>query len=44
MEGIIKMVLLVLIVIYVLSPVDLCPGPIDDIIVVSQNNRTVRVA
>ncbi|MBR7063805.1 MAG: hypothetical protein IKI31_01415 [Treponema sp.] len=34
MEGIIKMVLLVLIVIYVLSPVDLCPGPIDDIIVV----------
>lgn len=33
MNGVAKGILAVLIVIYVLSPVDLCPGPIDDIII-----------
>lgn len=32
MNGIVKAMLLVLLVVYILSPVDLCPGPIDDII------------
>ena len=27
-----KAILMVLLVIYILSPVDLCPGPVDDII------------
>ena len=29
-----KGMLLVLIILYVFSPIDLCPGPIDDIIVI----------
>ena len=32
MNGVVKGMLLVLLLIYILSPVDLCPGPIDDII------------
>jgi hypothetical protein len=34
MNGIIKGMLVVLLIIYVISPVDLVPGPIDDIILV----------
>ena len=34
MNGIFKGMLLVLVLLYVLSPVDACPGPIDDIIVI----------
>ena len=32
MSGTMKLILLVLLVIYVVSPVDLVPGPIDDAI------------
>ena len=32
MSGVLKGMLLVLLIIYVASPVDLCPGPVDDII------------
>ncbi len=32
MNGVMKGMLLVLLLIYILSPVDLCPGPVDDII------------
>jgi hypothetical protein len=32
MNGIGKGMLLALLAIYIISPVDLCPGPIDDII------------
>lgn len=34
MDGVFKGMLVILLLIYVLSPVDLCPGPIDDIILV----------
>lgn len=33
MSGVLKGMLIALIVVYIVSPVDLCPGPIDDIIV-----------
>ena len=33
MVGIAKGMLLVLAILYAVSPIDLCPGPIDDIIV-----------
>ena len=32
MNGVLKGMLLVLLIIYIVSPVDFCPGPIDDII------------
>ncbi len=32
MHGVIKGMLLVLLIAYVVSPVDFCPGPIDDLI------------
>ena len=32
MNGVLKGMLLVLLIIYVVSPLDLCPGPVDDII------------
>ena len=34
MNGVAKGMLLVLIILYVISPIDFCPGPIDDIIVI----------
>lgn len=34
MDGVMKGMLLILLIIYVLSPVDLCPGPVDDIILI----------
>jgi len=34
MNSIVKGMLLVLLIVYVLSPVDLCPGPIDDILLI----------
>ena len=33
MDGVMKGVILVLMVLYIVSPIDACPGPIDDIIV-----------
>ncbi len=33
MEGVMRGMLLVLVILYIVSPVDLCPGPIDDILV-----------
>lgn len=33
MSGIMKSMLLILMVLYIVSPIDACPGPIDDIIV-----------
>lgn len=32
MNDVMKGMLVILLLIYVLSPVDLCPGPVDDII------------
>lgn len=32
MSGVMKGMLLVLLIIYVVSPLDICPGPVDDII------------
>lgn len=33
MNGVMKGMILVLMILYIVSPVDACPGPIDDIIV-----------
>lgn len=33
MNGLVKGILAVLIIIYIASPIDLCPGPIDDVII-----------
>lgn len=33
MNGIVKGMLVALLIVYIVSPIDLCPGPIDDIIV-----------
>ena len=35
MSGVAKGMLLVLVILYALSPIDACPGPIDDIIVIA---------
>ena len=32
MSGVMKGMLLVLLIVYIISPLDLCPGPVDDII------------
>ena len=34
MNGMTKGMLIVLVILYVLSPLDFCPGPVDDIIVI----------
>ena len=34
MNGIAKGMLLILVILYVISPLDLCPGPVDDFIVI----------
>lgn len=33
MNGVMKGMLLVLMLLYILSPIDVCPGPVDDFIV-----------
>ena len=33
MNGAMKGMILVLMILYILSPVDVCPGPIDDLLV-----------
>ena len=33
MNGVMKGMILVLMILYVVSPIDACPGPIDDLIV-----------
>ena len=33
MDGVMKGMLLVLMILYLISPLDACPGPIDDILV-----------
>lgn len=33
MSGVMKEMMLVLMILYIVSPTDACPGPIDDIIV-----------
>jgi uncharacterized membrane protein YkvA (DUF1232 family) len=33
MNGVMKGMILVLMILYIVSPIDACPGPIDDIIV-----------
>ena len=33
MDGVVKGMIIVLMILYIVSPIDLCPGPIDDIIV-----------
>lgn len=32
MSGVLKGMLVILLIIYIVSPLDLCPGPVDDII------------
>lgn len=32
MSGVLKGMLVILLIIYIVTPVDLCPGPVDDII------------
>ena len=34
MNGIVKGMLVSLLIVYVVSPIDFCPGPIDDIIAI----------
>lgn len=34
MDGVMKGMLIVLVILYVISPVDFVPGPVDDILVV----------
>lgn len=34
MDGVMKGMLMVLVILYVISPLDACPGPIDDILVI----------
>ena len=33
MNGVMKGMILVLMVLYIVSPIDACPGPIDDLVV-----------
>lgn len=33
MSGTAKGMLIILVILYIVSPIDLCPGPIDDIII-----------
>ena len=33
MNGVAKGMILVLVILYIVSPIDVCPGPVDDIIV-----------
>ena len=33
MSGVMKGMILVLMILYIVSPIDACPGPIDDLIV-----------
>ena len=33
MNGVLKGMILVIMILYIISPIDACPGPIDDIIV-----------
>lgn len=32
MNGVLKGVLIAILIVYIVSPVDFCPGPVDDII------------
>ena len=32
MSGVLKGMLVILLIIYIVSPLDLCPGPVDDLI------------
>ena len=34
MNGIMKGMLIAFMIMYVVSPIDLCPGPVDDIIII----------
>ena len=43
MNGFMKVMLLVFVVLYGLSPVDACPGPIDDILLVALAYTQMRM-
>lgn len=43
MNKITKMLVLVIMMIYVVSPVDACPGPIDDLIVILLSMASQRM-
>ena len=43
MNNTMKGMILVLMVLYVLSPVDLCPGPVDDLIVLLAGIASQRI-
>lgn len=32
-SGYLKSVILILVIVYMISPIDVCPGPVDDLIV-----------
>jgi len=34
MNGFMKGMLMVLVILYVISPLDVCPGPVDDLLVI----------
>ena len=44
MNSVMKAMLVILLLIYVISPVDLCPGPVDDIILIlcAMGGRTIK--
>ncbi len=35
MRGTLRVILLVVLILYVISPADLCPGPVDDILAIA---------
>lgn len=43
MNGFMKVMLLVFVVLYGLSPVDACPGPIDDILLMALGFTQMRM-
>ena len=48
MKDVVKGMLLVLVILYIVSPIDACPGPIDDLIVLfiglAARKRTAVIA
>lgn len=43
MNGIMKGMILVLVALYAISPVDACPGPVDDLIVILMGIAATRI-
>lgn len=43
MNGVMKGMILVLVALYAISPVDACPGPVDDLIVILMGIAATRI-